>query len=162
MGLFLVAQVAGGHCPGTGSALTRRTGPALVFGRSLGREYPWSSRAVTPPDVITRSNLGYHAVTMVSVMATQRRRHIDPDAREPKYRQLAGILREQIIAGEIPPGRRVPSQEELIQQHEISVRTVDSAMKILKAERLVEAETGKGLFVLAPSEWRLDAGEDTA
>lgn len=91
---------------------------------------------------------------MVWRMSQPRRRELDPDLREPLYRQLAAMIRDQILSGEIGPGRRVPSQEELVQQHGISVRTVDSAMKILKAEGLVEQEPGKGLYVLPRDRWQ--------
>jgi GntR family transcriptional regulator len=85
---------------------------------------------------------------MVPLMAASRPQ-LDPDAREPLYEQLAALIRGQIVRGEIPAGRRVPSMRELTQEHGISNRTWDSAMKILKAEGLVEAERGKGLYVVS-------------
>jgi GntR family transcriptional regulator len=91
---------------------------------------------------------------MVWLMPSARREVLDRDAQEPLYEQLARIIRDRILSGDIPAGRRVPSQEELIQEHEISVRTVDSAMKLLKAEGLIEAQKGKGLFVLPEAQRR--------
>lgn len=85
-------------------------------------------------------------------MAKTPRPALDPDAREPLYEQLASLIRGQIMSGEIPAGRRVPSMRELTQEHGISNRTVDSAMKILKTEGLIEMEPGKGLFVLPASQ----------
>lgn len=90
---------------------------------------------------------------MVLLMATTPRPALDPDAREPRYKQLAALIREQIMSGEIPVGRAVPSMKRLTQEYGISNRTVDSAMKVLKAEGLIEAEEGKGLFVMPEAQW---------
>ena len=75
------------------------------------------------------------------------RTEIDHGDRDPLYRQLADIIRGQIGSGEIPPRRAVPSKRMLRQRYEVSARTVDAAMAILRAEGLIEAEPGKGLFV---------------
>ena len=80
------------------------------------------------------------------------RTEIDHDDREPLYRQLADIIRGQIQSGEIPPRRAVPSKRVLIQRYEVSARTVDAAMAILRDEGLIETELGKGLFVIEPGE----------
>jgi GntR family transcriptional regulator len=80
------------------------------------------------------------------------RTKIDPDDREPVYRQLADIIRGQINAGEIPPGRAVPSKRVLCQRYDVSTRTVDSAMAVLREERLIVTERGKGLYVTRPEE----------
>ena len=81
---------------------------------------------------------------MVRIMA---RTEIDHGDRDPLYRQLADIIRGQIESGEIPPRRAVPSKRMLRQRYDVSARTVDAAMAILRAEGLIEAEPGKGLFV---------------
>ena len=81
---------------------------------------------------------------MVRIMA---RTEIDHGDRDPLYRQLADIIRGQIESGEIPPRRAVPSKRLLRQRYDVSARTVDAAMAILRAEGLIEAEPGKGLFV---------------
>jgi len=75
------------------------------------------------------------------------RTEIDHGDRDPLYRQLADIIRGQIESGEIPPRRAVPSKRLLRQRYDVSARTVDAAMAILRAEGLIEAEPGKGLFV---------------
>jgi GntR family transcriptional regulator len=91
---------------------------------------------------------------MVPLMAPTRRPQLDPDAREPLYEQLAALIRGQILSGEIPAGRRIPSMNDLRQEHGVSNRTVDSAMKVLKREGLVEAEPGKGLYVVPAGDRR--------
>jgi GntR family transcriptional regulator len=71
----------------------------------------------------------------------------------PLYRQLAGLLREQIESGELPPGRPIPSKRALRQEHGVSAQTVDKATALLKAEGLVRTVPGLGLFVTRPEEW---------
>ena len=82
------------------------------------------------------------------------RTEIDPDDREPVYRQLAEILRGQILSGDIPPRRALPSKRLLVQRYEVSTRTVDSAMAVLRSEGLIATEAGKGLYVRDRSEWK--------
>ncbi|HEY2551892.1 MAG TPA: winged helix-turn-helix domain-containing protein [Streptosporangiaceae bacterium] len=82
------------------------------------------------------------------------RTEVDHDDREPLYRQLAEIIRAQIESGEIPPRRAVPSKRMLRQRYEVSARTVDAAMAILRHEGLVEPERGKGVFVTEPASRR--------
>jgi DNA-binding GntR family transcriptional regulator len=77
---------------------------------------------------------------------------IDPDARRPPYLQLADILREQIQSGEIPPGRRIPSMMEIETEYGLARNTIKKAFDVLKAEGLVEAEPGRGMFVVEKSE----------
>jgi DNA-binding GntR family transcriptional regulator len=67
----------------------------------------------------------------------------------PKYRQLLIILRGKILKGEIPPGDRVPSEEELIAAYGLSRGTVRKAIAQLETERLIETEHGVGSFVRA-------------
>ena len=86
---------------------------------------------------------------MLVIMA---RTQLDPDDRDALYIQLAEIIRGQILSGELPARRAVPSKRALVQAHGISGRTVDSAMEILKTEGLIETRIGKGLFVVPENE----------
>jgi len=67
----------------------------------------------------------------------------------PKYRQLLIIIRNQILNGEILPGERMPSEEELVKAYNLSRGTVRKAIAQLEAERLIETEHGIGSFVRA-------------
>jgi GntR family transcriptional regulator len=73
---------------------------------------------------------------------------IDRDGPIPPYRQIAGILRQRIGAGEIPPGRRIPSLVELEQEFQVARDTLRKAVQVLKDEGLVETVTGMGVFVI--------------
>jgi DNA-binding GntR family transcriptional regulator len=90
---------------------------------------------------------------MVMLMAPPRRT-VDPDDRENLYDQLASILRDMIMSGELAGGRPIPSKRDLIAEYGISTRTVDSATDILKREGLIEFRTGKGLYVIPENERR--------
>lgn len=72
---------------------------------------------------------------------------VDHDAREPVYRQVAAILREAIKRGEYPPGRAVPSEARLMQEHGISRETARKAHRLLESEGLVEVVQGRGVYV---------------
>ncbi|MEU8654576.1 GntR family transcriptional regulator [Streptomyces sp. NPDC048737] len=76
---------------------------------------------------------------------------IDRDSIVPMYVQLASALRERIRRGEIPVGRRIPSQHELEQETGgvVSRRTIKSAVGALQAEGIVQGIQGKGVFVIA-------------
>lgn len=67
----------------------------------------------------------------------------------PKYRQLLIILRDQILNGQIIPGERIPSEEDLITTFGLSRGTVRKAVAQLEAERLIETVHGIGSFVRA-------------
>jgi DNA-binding GntR family transcriptional regulator len=82
------------------------------------------------------------------------RRTVDSEDRENLYDQLASILRDQIMSGELAGGRPIPSKRDLIAEHGISGRTVDSAVEILKGEGLIETRIGKGLYVIPENERR--------
>jgi GntR family transcriptional regulator len=72
---------------------------------------------------------------------------------EPMYRQIAADLRKKIEAGELPPGRKLPSEVELREEYgrdgrDVSRNTVRDAIKLLVARGLVETRPGQGTFVL--------------
>lgn len=79
---------------------------------------------------------------------------IDPNSATAPYLQLAAILRKRIASGEIEPGRRLPSLMELEQEFPLARNTIRKALDLLKAEGLVIASPGRGLFVVE------QAGED--
>ncbi len=76
---------------------------------------------------------------------------LDRDAMTPMYVQLANVLRDRIRRGEIPVGRRLPSQSALEVETggTVSRRTIKSALELLAAEGVVQGVQGKGVFVIA-------------
>lgn len=63
-------------------------------------------------------------------------------------RVVAG-LRAAILDGSLPPGAKVPSEAELIEQYGVSRTVVREAVTRLRAEGLVETFQGRGSFVVA-------------
>jgi GntR family transcriptional regulator len=62
---------------------------------------------------------------------------------QPYYVQLADILREEIRAGRFKPGDQLPSERELVEQHEVSVNTVRAALVQLRTEGLIVSQRGR-------------------
>jgi DNA-binding GntR family transcriptional regulator len=73
---------------------------------------------------------------------------IDHDGMVPVYRQLAAILREAIHRGDYLPGRAIPSENRLMQEHGLARETVRKAIGVLADEGLVQAVHGRGVFVV--------------
>jgi GntR family transcriptional repressor for pyruvate dehydrogenase complex len=63
---------------------------------------------------------------------------------------LVGHLRAQISGGAIPPGQKLPSENELIAEHRVSRTVVREAITRLQAEGLVYTRRGAGSFALTP------------
>ena len=81
---------------------------------------------------------------------------VDRMADAPPFRQIADQLRRAIKRGDLEPGGRVPSEAELIEHYQVARMTVRQAVAELKAEGLVIAEHGRGVFVRSrPSVRRL-------
>jgi len=65
----------------------------------------------------------------------------------PKYRQLANLLRSQIVGGGLAPGDQLPSEAQLQDEHGISRITIRQALADLEREGLLSKVPGKGTFV---------------
>ncbi|MFJ9176662.1 GntR family transcriptional regulator [Streptomyces sp. NPDC102360] len=68
------------------------------------------------------------------------------------YLQVAGSLRQKIQVGEIKDD--LPSQTQLISAHGASRSTIERALKVLKAEGLVESVQGAGWYVAGTGDRR--------
>lgn len=72
---------------------------------------------------------------------------IDRGSFEPRYRQLARILREAIERGDLAPGSLVPSEAALVQEHGVSRETARRAVALLRNEGKIVTEPGRGSYV---------------
>lgn len=63
-----------------------------------------------------------------------------------KYFDLMEDLRGQILSGEIEPGEKLPSENQLSAQYDVSRQTVRKALQILQNEGYIYAEHGRGTF----------------
>lgn len=64
------------------------------------------------------------------------------------YTKVYLELKEKIETGQIAPGSKLPSEEELRQEYRVSVITIKHAMQMLTKEKLVRRVPGKGTFVM--------------
>lgn len=65
----------------------------------------------------------------------------------PPSRQVAGELRRQIQSGDLAPGAKLPSINNLMSTHGIARNTAAKALRILADEGLIETVRGWGSFV---------------
>ena len=73
---------------------------------------------------------------------------IDREGPVPPYRQIADHLRQQIVDGTIPAGRRIPSMVQLEQTYGVARDTLRKATQVLKDEGLVKTVQGMGIYVV--------------
>lgn len=72
---------------------------------------------------------------------------IDHEGPVPSYRQLAAILRARIARGDWSPGRRIASENDLVQQYGLSRNTVRRAVSVLAESGEVFTVPQRGSFV---------------
>jgi GntR family transcriptional regulator len=70
--------------------------------------------------------------------------------RLPLYAQVENVLISRISNGSLPPGTRLPSEDELIQEYAVSRTTIRAAIQSLVQRGLVEIRRGTGTFVTHP------------
>jgi GntR family transcriptional regulator len=63
------------------------------------------------------------------------------------YQDIVDELRGSILGGQLAPGERLPSENELAARYGTSRPTVRRAIALLKAQGLVDTEQGRGVFV---------------
>lgn len=68
----------------------------------------------------------------------------------PKYLQIAGHIRDQIVRGDLRPGDEVPSERELATTWGVARPTATKALEALRVQGLVESHQGSGTFVRRP------------
>ncbi|HEX8344239.1 MAG TPA: GntR family transcriptional regulator [Actinoplanes sp.] len=74
-------------------------------------------------------------------------------AKAPKYQRIADELRREIKSGTLAPGDRLPAETALLDRFRasfpsLSLATLREAIKVLRAEGLVESRHGIGTFVV--------------
>ena len=76
---------------------------------------------------------------------------IDKDTALPLYQQIKNEIRGKIREQSWPPGKRVPSENELVENLGVSRMTVHRALRELTHEGLLERVHGLGTFVAEPA-----------
>lgn len=64
--------------------------------------------------------------------------------------QVADVLEQEIRAGRMKPGEKLPSEATLVQQFAVSRTVVREAISGLRSRGLVDARQGSGVFVCQP------------
>lgn len=72
---------------------------------------------------------------------------VDPDSEWPLAAQLAQLLRAMIRTGGLAPGDRLPSENEIVDQHGVSRATANRALALLADEGLITRRRGSGSLV---------------
>lgn len=70
-----------------------------------------------------------------------------PSSQPPPYLRVANELRSSILDGDLRPGDKLPSQNELGGRYSLNRMTIKRAIDVLEAEGLVYTNQGQGSFV---------------
>ncbi|MEU8186724.1 GntR family transcriptional regulator [Micromonospora carbonacea] len=71
---------------------------------------------------------------------------LTPHYGQPRYRVIADELRERIESGTIQPGALLPTESALTAEFRASRGTIRQAIAMLRDERLVATERGRGSY----------------
>ena len=87
-----------------------------------------------------------------------------PDDPAPLYHRIVAQIRDYIRDRKVPPGTKLPTEEELAQHFGVSSITIRAALKELADSGLIDRRQGRGTFVrnsiANPTEWSLGSVED--
>ena len=72
---------------------------------------------------------------------------IDYDAPEPPHRQIAAWVRARIVSGELQPGRKIPSEQDIVGEFGVARTTARRAVALLRTEGWVTTTAGRGSYV---------------
>jgi GntR family transcriptional repressor for pyruvate dehydrogenase complex len=67
--------------------------------------------------------------------------------------QMVARIIAAVAAGEHPPGSRLPPEEVLARQYEVSRLTLREAVKVLRDKGVLSVEQGRGTFVNPVTQW---------
>lgn len=70
--------------------------------------------------------------------------------RTAPWEQVVQILRDRIMSGQYPPGRKIPSLAALQDEFGLAQNTIKRSLGHLKTEGLLEGVQGRGVFVVDP------------
>jgi GntR family transcriptional repressor for pyruvate dehydrogenase complex len=70
---------------------------------------------------------------------------------ERRSGQIAGELEQEILAGKLPPGERLPSEEKLCERFSVSRTVIREAIQQLRGRGLLRTLKGSGTYIADPS-----------
>jgi DNA-binding transcriptional regulator YhcF (GntR family) len=65
----------------------------------------------------------------------------------PPYLQIVQLIRDRITSGELPPGARVPSTRQIVQEFGVAMATASKVLTALRQDGLVVVRPGVGTVV---------------
>ncbi|MBN4080836.1 GntR family transcriptional regulator [Caldithrix abyssi] len=74
--------------------------------------------------------------------------NLDFNNQKPIYLQIADMIREAIVCGNIKEGDAIPSVRQMAVTYSINPQTILKATQILIHEDILEKRRGQGMFVL--------------
>ncbi|MBQ7800909.1 MAG: GntR family transcriptional regulator [Oscillospiraceae bacterium] len=86
--------------------------------------------------------------------------HLDYRDTRPIYAQIADGYREQIAAGILQSGDKLPSVRELAAELSINPNTIQRSYRQLEAEGWIATVPGKGCFVCGLPEYTLEQRQE--
>ena len=69
------------------------------------------------------------------------------DHKTPIYLQVARMIREAVLSGDLPEGEAIPSVRQISVEQELNPQTVLNATRLLLDEGILEKRRGIGVFV---------------
>ena len=69
------------------------------------------------------------------------------EPREPTYKWLYRVIREEILAGRLRPGARLPSTRDIASRYRVARATIVTTFDILKSEGYLHGSVGSGTFI---------------
>lgn len=73
----------------------------------------------------------------------------DFNLNSPIYLQVAQMIRDAIVSGDLPEGKAIPSVRQISVEQELNPQTVLNATRLLMEESILEKRRGIGIFVRA-------------
>ncbi|WP_246080541.1 winged helix-turn-helix domain-containing protein [Nonomuraea mesophila] len=71
----------------------------------------------------------------------------------PIYQQVAAIIRQRIMKGQLGPRDRLPSESEMVRDHGVARDTARQAVALLREEGWVMTLPQRGSFVADRESW---------
>lgn len=71
------------------------------------------------------------------------------------YEQIAGMLEDNILSGELPEGERLPSVRKLASEVQVNPNTVQRTFQALQDAEIVTQQRGIGYFVAEGAQKRI-------
>ncbi|WP_248966019.1 GntR family transcriptional regulator [Sphaerisporangium perillae] len=65
----------------------------------------------------------------------------------PRHQQIAAEIRALIMSGDLAPGTRLPTTQQLMAQYSVTSQTVQRTLNVLKDEGFVVGRAGVGVYV---------------